>query len=117
MAVNRVGGSGLQQAAMFAVASAFLVGAGAAAHGEGSQGLRLRAADRRRRSLRVGDAVLGEFGVHWSQGNHGYGPYVAREADGGQAVSGSVLADWTRTLAEAARRHLGRPAPPGQGAT
>ena len=119
MAVNRVGGSGWQQAAVFAVACVLFIVAGAAAGwGSGGTRLRLRAADARGRPRQLGDLELGELGVQLSRATaDGYGPYVAREADrelneaisGGKtlvAVSGVALAGRTRTLAEAARRHL-----------
>jgi hypothetical protein len=119
VAVNRVGGSGLQQAAAFAVACALLIAAGAAARwGGSSPGPRLRTADAQVRPRQLGNVELGELGVHWSQVTaDGYGPYVKRDAEpeldkaisGGQtlvAVSGAVLAGRTRTLAEAAHQHL-----------
>jgi tetratricopeptide (TPR) repeat protein len=119
VALNRVGGSWLQQLAVFAVACVLLVLAALVA-GWGSSGtkLRLRTADARGRPRQLCDVELGDLGVHWSQATaDGYGPYVAREVDrvlseaisGGQtlvAVSGAVLAGRTRTLAEAAQRHL-----------
>ena len=119
VAVNRVGGSGWQQIAVFAVACVLFIAAGATA-GWGSSGtrLRLRVADARGRPRQLGDLELGELGVHLSRATaDGYGPYMVREADrelnealsGGQtlvAVSGEALAGRTRTLAEAAQRHL-----------
>ena len=119
VAVNRVGGSGWQQIAVFAVACVLFIAAGAAA-GWGSSGtrLQLRVADARGRPRQLGELELGELGVHLSRATaDGYGPYVAREADreldealsGGQtlvAVSGEALAGRTRTLAEATQRHL-----------
>ena len=120
VAVNRVGGSVWQQVAVFAVACVFFVLAGMAAQGGGGSGsgLRLRTAGLKGRPRQLGEVELGDLGVHWSRASaDGYGPYVKREADrdlddaldGGQklvAVAGTVLAGRTRTLAEAARRHL-----------
>jgi hypothetical protein len=119
VAVNRVGGSGLQQAVAFAAACAFSIAAGAVAlRGNSGSGLRLQTADDQAHPRQLGDAELGELGVHWSRATaDGYGPYVERDADrelddvvrGGQslvAVTGAALAGRTRTLAEAARRHL-----------
>jgi tetratricopeptide (TPR) repeat protein len=119
VAVNRVGGSWLQQVAVFAVACVlFVLAALVAGWGTSGTKLRLRTADARGRPRQLGDLELGDLGVHWSRATaDGYGPYVAREADrelneaisGGQtlvAVFGTVLAGRTRTLAEAAQRHL-----------
>ncbi len=119
VAVNRVGGSGLQQAGLFAVAGVIFIAAGAVTRwGGDSPEFRLRTADAQGGPRQLGDVELGELGVHWSQTTaDGYGPYVERNADSeldeaissGQmlvAVSGAVLAGRTRTLAEAARRHL-----------
>lgn len=119
VAVNRVGGSGWQQVVVFAVACAFLIGAAAATSwGDGRPGSRLRTSDAQGRARQLGDVGLGELGVHWSRAVvDGYGPYVERDVDreldeaitGGQslvAVAGAALAGRTRTLAEAAQRHL-----------
>jgi hypothetical protein len=119
VAVNRVGGSGWQQVVVFAVACAFLIGAAAATSwGGGRPGPRLRTSDAQGRARQLGDVGLGELGVHWSRAAvDGYGPYVERDVDrkldeaitGGQslvAVAGAALAGRTRTLAEAAQRHL-----------
>jgi hypothetical protein len=118
-AVNRVGGSGLQQVPVFTVACAFLIAALSVARwGSDGSEFRLRTGDARGWPRQLGDVELGELGVHWSRvAADGYGPYVEREADreldeaisSGQSlvvVSGAVLAGCTRTLAEAARRHL-----------
>ena len=119
VAVNRVGGSGWQQAVMFIVACAFLIGAGAVARwGDDRSVPRLRTSDAQGRARELGDVGLGELGVHWSRAAaDGYGPYVERDVDreldeaisGGQALialAGAMLAGRTRTLAEAAQRHL-----------
>ena len=119
VAVNRVGGSGWQQAAVFAAACVFLIGAGAVSHWGGDRPMpRLRTSDAQGRARQLDGVGLGELGVHWSRAvADGYGPYVERDVDreldeaisGGQAlvaVAGATLAGRTRTLAEAARRHL-----------
>ena len=119
VAVNRVGGSDLQQAGLFAVAAVIFIAAGAVTRwGDHSPGFRLRTTDAQGGPRQLGDVELGELGVHWSQTTaDGYGPYVERNADSGLdeaissgqtlvAVSGAVLAGRTRTLAEAARRYL-----------
>lgn len=119
LADNRVGGSAAQQVAVFAIACTCFVVAGAVAlWGNARSGLPLRMADARGRPRLLGDVGLGELGVHWSRSKAGgYGTYVGRDADGGLdeavssgqaviAVAGASLAGRTRTLAEAARRHL-----------
>jgi TolA-binding protein len=116
--VNRVGGSGWQQAVVFTVACAFLIGAGAVARWGGGRPMpRLWTSDAQGRARQLGDVGLGELGVHWSRAADGYGPYVERDVDreldeaisGGQALvalAGATLAGRTRTLAKAAQRHL-----------
>ena len=119
VAVNRVGGSAWQQVVVFAVACAFLIGAAAATRWSGDRpGPQLRTSDAQGRPRQLGDVGLGELGVHWSRAAvDGYGPYVERDLDreldgaisAGQslvAVAGAALAGRTRTLAEAAQRHL-----------
>ncbi|HTP17065.1 MAG TPA: tetratricopeptide repeat protein [Streptosporangiaceae bacterium] len=122
VAVNRAGGSGWQQFAVFAVACVFVLAGGVAGvparWGSSGSGLRLRTADLKGRPRQLGQLELSELGVHRSSASaDGYGPYVIREADrdlddafdSGQklvAVAGTMLAGRTRTLAEAARRHL-----------
>jgi hypothetical protein len=63
VAVNRVGGSGLQQVAAFAVASVFFMLAVAAARwGNSGSGLRLRTADTQGQLRQLGELELGERG-------------------------------------------------------
>ena len=119
LADNRVGGSATQQVAVFAIACTCFVLVGAAAlWGNARSGLQLRTADARGRPRLLGDVGLGELGVHWSRVKAGgYGTYIGRDVDRGLdeaissgqaliAVAGATLAGRTRTLAEAARRHL-----------